>query len=334
MSITSGISQASMVPVAPCGDVLSQHLSQSSVTDSCGNQGASDSMAPPTATSSTSIPTTPESENWAAERSRQPSSSSLGTFYKLPAELRLIIWRNLMPELRDESEPSPEAYGSVVDESPRLGNCPAVIRTNFALFYAIRSELYWSPTLRILIRPQRRDWRAEALPGSTMANSASARFSSSDSIRVEILCPGRVDPGQLLYARAAVLGLVGVLRGYRSTIKHCELYSTTVDQRQIKAPINARTDERSTACEVIPRPHIHSLNKGTDTWHDGPLAHVTFGEGPYIDDDLEFLVDYGWKLEKKNDPQWFKEWRCKWPNGIPPRGSFGWFTVIAAASRR
>ena len=200
MSITSGISQASMVPVAPCGDVLSQHLSQSSVTDSCGNQGASDSMAPPTATSSTSIPTTPESENWAAERSRQPSSSSLGTFYKLPAELRLIIWRNLMPELRDESEPSPEAYGSVVDESPRLGNRLAVIRTSFALFYAIRSELYRSRTLRILIRPQRRGWRAEGLPGSTMADFASARFSSFESIKVAMFCPSRVDLGQLIYA--------------------------------------------------------------------------------------------------------------------------------------
>jgi len=31
--------------------------------------------------------------------------------------------------------------------------------------------------------------------------------------------------------------------------------------------------------------------------------------------------DYGWKLENNNDPQWLKEWRCKWPDGIPPKDS-------------
>lgn len=224
MSITSQISQVSTIPVAPCGDVLSQHLSHSSVTDSRKNQGASDSMAPPTATS---LPVTPESEKRAEERSRQPSISSFGAFYKLPPELRLIIWRNLMPELRDECKPSPEAYSSPVGESLRLGNRLAIVPTSFALFYELRSELYQSRTLRISIQPQRWGWRAEGLPGSTMADFTSARFSSFESIRVEILCPSRVDPGQLLYARAAVLGLVGVLRGYRSTIEHCEPYSTS-----------------------------------------------------------------------------------------------------------
>jgi len=430
--------------------------------DSRGNQGASDSMASPKATS---FLVTSESDKRADERSRQPSGASFGAFYKLPAELRLIIWQNLMPELREECEPSLEAYGSPVYESPRSGNRLAVTRTSFALAYEVQSELYRSRTLHISIRPQRRGWRAEGLPGSTMADFARATFSFFESIKVEILCPSRFDPGQLMYARAAVLGLVRVLRGYRSAVEHCEPYSTRDDQRLIKPPINRDSDETSTACVAIPRLHIEFLDNGLATWHDDSLAYATFGKVPYFDDDLELLAapfgylrnvehisftfpeqlrpsarllelvqyirketsepclstrtwsypcspiqeflqleaqrylaldlaldtapgpaaailrrerlihwrwywrtlghlkendmylfsfishrfpeqlrdfeqlepsfrDYGWKLEHKKDPQWLEEWRCRWPDGIPPRGSLAWFSVIAAATQR
>jgi len=292
MSITSQISQVSTIPVAPCGDVLSQYLSHSSVTDSRKNQGTSDSMAPPTVTS---LPVTPESEKRAEERSRQPSISSFGAFYKLPPELRLIIWRNLMPELRDESEPSPETYGSPVDVSPRLGNRLAVIRTSFALFYEIRSELYQSRTLRIPIRPQRRGWRAEGLPGSTMADFASAKeFVQTEASRYLALdmaldtAPG---PAAATLRRERLIHW----RWYWRTLGHLR-----DSDMFLMGFISFRFQEQI---------------------QDFGLLEPSFR-------------DYGWKLEKKNDPQWLQEWRSKWPNGIPPKGSMGWFTVIAAASRR
>ena len=380
--------------------------------------------------------------------------------------MRLIIWRNLMPELRDEYEPSHEAYGSPASKSPRSGNRLAVIRASVALFYEIYPELYQSRTLHISIRPQRRGWRAEGLPGSTMADFANATFSHFESIKIEIFCPSRFDPAQVIYARAAVLGLVRVLRGYRSMIEHCEPNSTRDDQRQIKAPFNAGADESSSTCVAIPRLHIRFLNNEPDTWHDGPFAHATFGRGSYIDDDLDFMVapfgylrnvehisftfpeqlrpkarlldlvqyiqkvtseprllartrsypssplqeftqtdgqrflaldmaldtapgpaaailrrerlihwrwycrtlehlrdsdiysvgfisfrlreqicefgllepvfrEYGRRLDEEDDPQWLIiEWRAKWPNGIPPKGTIGWYSIIAAASQR
>lgn len=214
-----------------------------------------------------------------------------GELGKLPVEVRFNIWRHLMPELREESEPPTEMYGSPMILSPRSGNRLAILRTSHALKYEIQMELYRSRTLCISIRPGRRGWRAEDLPGSTMTDFQNTNFHRFKSIRVEVLCPHSDDPGQLLYARASILSFIRVLRGCREAIEHCEPYCTINDQHQLEPWINGNRKEGSKSCPRIPKLQVAFLNTEVDTWQDGSGVRSSFEEGLlHIEDNLELLI--------------------------------------------
>ena len=213
-----------------------------------------------------------------------------GEFGKLCMEVRLNIWQYLMPELRKESEPPTEIYGSRIISSPRSGNRLAIMRTSQALKYEIRAELYRSRSLCISIRPGRRGWRAEDLPGSTMTDFQNTKFHQFKSIRVEVSCPPSGDPGQLLYARSSILNFIRVLRGCREVIEYCEPYCTINDQQQLEPWINGKRKDGSKLCPRIPKLQVAFLDTEVDTWQDGSGVRISFREEPYIEDNLELLI--------------------------------------------
>ncbi|KAL8795188.1 MAG: hypothetical protein Q9195_002343 [Heterodermia aff. obscurata] len=209
--------------------------------------------------------------------------SRFGTLRKLPAEVRLHIWHYLMPEFLDNNGPSPsrEAFGSpVLVPAPRLGNCLAILRTSRALKKEIEAELYRLRTLTFTIRPEWRGWRVENLPGSTMTDFAHTKFARFESIKVDIYCPQRDDPGQLLYARASVLNLVRLLLGEGDNIEQCEPYNTRNDQKQLMFDSACKCDnEIPIPCAQIPRMEVTFLDEGLNTWYEDGSPHRTFWFG-------------------------------------------------------
>lgn len=168
------------------------------------------------------------------KRSHRPRR--FGVFRKLPAEIRLHIWHYLMPEFRDDNESSLSrgSFGSpIVVPVQRLGNRLAILRTSRALKREIEAELYRLRTLTFTIRPEWRGWRVENLPGSTMTDFVHTNFLRFKSIKVDVYCPQRHDPAQLLYARASIYNLVRLLRDDCDDIEQCEPYSTRDDQRKL-----------------------------------------------------------------------------------------------------
>ena len=232
------------------------------------------------------------------QQKRAPRSHSqrrFGAFRKLPAELRLQIWHYLMPEWRDDSESSlsREAFGSpVVIPDQRRGNRLAILRTNHALKNEIEAELYRSRSLTFTIRPEWRGWRVENLPGSTMTDFVHAKFDRFESIQVDIYCPQRDDPGQLLYARASILNLVRLLMGRSDDIGDCEPYGTRDDQKQLEFIENCTCQEEGTSrpCAQIPRIEVRFLDQGLNTWQEKGISHGTFKDTIWLGDDLAILI--------------------------------------------
>ena len=217
-----------------------------------------------------------------------------GVFRKLPAEIRLHIWHFLMPEFRDDNEPSlsREAFGSpIVVPVQRLGNRLAILRTSRALKREIEAELYRLRTLTFTIRPEWRGWRVENLPGSAMTDFVHTDFLRFKSIKVDIYCPQRDDPAQLLYARASIYNLVRLLRGNRDDIEQCEPYSTRNDQRELSDYSECKCgDNIPRACTQIPRMEVTFLDEGLNTWHENGGSHVSFWGTPGLLDDLTILT--------------------------------------------
>ncbi|KAG7007964.1 hypothetical protein G7Y79_00007g020890 [Physcia stellaris] len=215
-----------------------------------------------------------------------------GVFGKLPMEVRFNIWRHLMPELRKESEPPIEVYGLPMILSPPSGNRLAILRTSHALNYEVQTELYRSRTLCISIRPGQRGWRAEDLPGSTVADFQNTKFHRFKSIKMEVPCSRSDDPGQLLYARASILSFIRVLRGCQESIEHyepCRLLSS--DQRQLEPWINGNRNEGSVSYPRIPKLQVAFLNTEVDTWQDGSgVGDLPRGGLLHIEDNLELLI--------------------------------------------
>ena len=201
--------------------------------------------------------------------------AELGAFRKLPTEVRLSIWQYLMPEDRDEPESTREPYGSWTTKAPRNGNRLAILRTSHVLKEEVEGELYRKRELRISIKPRWKGWRAEGLPGSRTIDFANTEFAKFESIKVEIHCSEKGGPGQLLYARAAVLDLVCALKGLGADIQHCEPYSVGVDFQKLgrKGELGKPGSLNEHNCNdmnvaKIPKLQIVFLNTDTDTWHE------------------------------------------------------------------
>ena len=228
---------------------------------------------------------------------RSPRPRRFGVFRNLPAEIRLHIWHYLMPEFRNDDEPSlsREAFGSpIATPVQRHGNRFAILRTSRALKNEIEAELYRLRTLTFTIRPQWRGWRVENLPGSTMTDFVRTDFKRFKSIKVDIYCPQRGDSGQLLYARASIYNLVRLLRGNSDDIEQCEPYSTRDDQTQLYHQLysNCMCDEEiHRTCAKIPRMEVTFLDEGSNTWNENEFPHVTFWDTPWLYDDLNILID-------------------------------------------
>ena len=223
--------------------------------------------------------------------------SERGEFRELPAEVRFKIWQYLMPEVRDEPECAREPYGSWTTKSPRHGNRLAILRTSCALKVEIEEEIYRSRVLRISIRPRWKGWRAEDLPGSNPIDFANTKFAKFESIKVEIHCPEKGDPGQLLYVRAAVLDLVCALKGLGADIQHCEPYSRGVDFRKLESQGKLakpgsliERDDHNVNAAKIPKLQIVFLNTGTDTWYEDRSIRATLGGHTYLYNDLDLLL--------------------------------------------
>ena len=219
-----------------------------------------------------------------------------GAFRKLPAEVRLHIWHYLMPEFRNDDEPSlsREVFGSpVATPVQRHGNRFAILRTSRALKNEIEAELYRLRTLTITIRPEWRGWRVENLPGSTMTDFVHTDFKRFKSIKVDIYCPQHDDSGQLLYARASIYNLVRLLRGKNDDIEQCEPYSTRDDQTQLYdlSCADCMCDEDiPRTCAKIPGMEVTFLDEGSNTWNENGFPRVTFLDTPWLRDDLSILI--------------------------------------------
>ena len=220
----------------------------------------------------------------------------LGTFRKLPAEVRLHIWQYLMPELRDDDEPSlsSEAFGSpVVVPAQRNGNRLTILRTSRALKKEIEAELYRLRSLKFTIRPERRGWRVESLPGSTMTDFVHTNFLRFNSIKVDIYRHQRDDPAQLLYTRTSIYNIVRLLRGNKDDIGQCEPYSTRNDRKQLNGELtsNCICDKSiSKTCAKIPRIEVTFLDEGSNTWLDDGYCNYTFLDTSCFGSDLGVLT--------------------------------------------
>ena len=219
---------------------------------------------------------------------------NFGAFRKLRAKVRLKIWQYLMPELRDDIELSlsREAFGSpVAVPVQRDGNRLAILRTSRAFKDEIEAELYRRRTMTFTIRPQWRGWRVENLPGSTMTDFVHTNFNRFKSIKVDIFCPQRDDPAQLLYARASIYNIVRLLRGQSDDIGQCEPYSTRDDQKRLESYSGCVCDQKIPKnCANIPRVEVTFRDEGSNTWHENGFSHVTFVDTPWLGDDLRILL--------------------------------------------
>lgn len=136
-----------LVCLPPSGSVP-QKLPHSAYTNSNSNEASWESLLSPE-------PTPLVEGNFSRKRIKKPNRdvwtkpnrilwtnpSDFGSFQELPAELRLNIWRYLMPENRDEPKCAREPYGSWTTKSPRHGNRLAILRTSRALKEEV-GELY------------------------------------------------------------------------------------------------------------------------------------------------------------------------------------------------
>ena len=258
---------------------LQQCRSRISGLDTCESPGEA---ASPEATS--------RKEKWTKRTTHKPSQ--FGTFRLLPAEIRLKIWQHLMPELRDECEAPRELLRSQTKSTPRSGERLAILCTSRVLKKEVGTELYRSRILHITVRPDRRGWRAEGLPGFSMMDFKHTIFSMFASIKIEIFSSKIDDPGELLYARAAVYNLVCVLRGFREAIEHCDPYSKRDDQSELTLWMNRNEPEspEQWTCPRIPPLQICFANSGTDAWHNHRSdPHHTFKE-TFQYSDLELMI--------------------------------------------
>lgn len=128
------------------------------------------------------------------------------------------------------------------------------------------------------------------MPGSDTIDFANTNFAEFNAIEVEIHCPEKSDPGQLLYARAAVLDLVCALKGIGADIQHCEPYSMGVDfHRNEHKKMVEKSGPQIEGNELdakIPKLHITFLNTETDTWNINRSIRSTFG----VFHDLDLLL--------------------------------------------
>ena len=125
-----------------------------------------------------------------------------------------------------------------------------------------------------------------------MIDFANTKFAKFKSVKVEIHCPVKEDPGQLLYARAAVLDLVCALRGLGADIQHCEPYSQGDDYQKLEPKHEYEKTglptERFCLDPKIPELQIVFLNTETDTWHEDRSIRSSFNTCFY--NDLDVLV--------------------------------------------
>ena len=213
----------------------------------------------------------------------------LGDFRRLPVEIRLNIWQHFSPEMRKEQSPPQPSSESTSTLSPSKGNSLAILQCSRTLGREISPKLYKDRTLHITIHPERRGWWVENLPGSTMRDFRFTPIHLFQSIRVEIYCTSRDDPGQMLHARAAVMSLVRRLRGWSFENEVCEPYMRWDDRIVLDSPSRLsrkRTEETSRVSKL----QVIFLNTDFDTWQEGFCRCKSFYRDLYYDDDVTTLM--------------------------------------------
>lgn len=239
--------------------------------------------------------------------------SHYGVFKELPLEVRWNVWGYLMPELREEDEPQPQPFGSPIVSIPRLGNRFAILRTSRALRDEVCTELYRHRTLSISIRPERRGWRAEDLPGSTMTDFVNTNFFRFEKVSVYIYAPHHEDLGQIFYARAAIWNFVRVLMGYRDAIEECEPYSMRDDRSLLdptSSPSNSKRPEPCTKLDVLEISFIDTL---ADTWSNTILRRTH--QSPILDGVYMLVGPFGY-LRNARKISFLPPVGCKWNVGL------------------
>ena len=101
--------------------------------------------------------------------------AALGALAQLPIEVRVLIWKFLMPECRSRYQPpGSEAYSvrsTTRRAPPRAGKRLSILRTCRQLREEISSELYKNRNLFFSIDSTKSGWTIDDLPGAVRRDS-------------------------------------------------------------------------------------------------------------------------------------------------------------------
>ncbi|KAL8946265.1 MAG: hypothetical protein Q9222_007316 [Ikaeria aurantiellina] len=143
--------------------------------------------------------------------------TALGTFHKLPPEVRLMVWDFFLPQ----RWPDPSTLHTTnlwlpYQNSP--SNDLAILRTNRSLNAEIHPHLYKNLSLDFVIRPHVDRWWIGNLKARPW-QLRHIKFSEFQKIRIYVFAPkDQGDPAQTLSMRDSAMDLLCVLTGHQSVL--------------------------------------------------------------------------------------------------------------------
>ena len=124
---------------------------------------------------------------------------SLGAFWKLPGEVRRMIWRYFKPE-------NQTCFGTCTWETSL-----AILRTGKQIHDEVTAELYHNRRLRLFISPTEEAVIVKDLPRAHRRSFGLANFTRFRSISIDIEPADSEDPGQLFRMRDLAKTVVSAL---------------------------------------------------------------------------------------------------------------------------
>ena len=173
-----------------------------------------------------------------------------GMFSNLSAELRLNIWRHLMPSGYDDILSDTDLW-ELYQSSP--SNALAIMRTNRAIHAEVSYELYHHRTLRFIIHPHANRWRPMGIKARPW-QLRHTNYTKFKKLQINIIAPELSDRGQVHQLRDSSIDLVSVLSSDKMDLGGNNLsYSTFKQQKALYDVVEACVSSfRQTLIELPP----------------------------------------------------------------------------------